>query len=508
MCNNFFFFSLLLSIVKTPADLPFEEAVLRDPFVVRTWLRYIDHKCDYIDRVPDAHIAVVFERAVHALPGSYKLWKRYLDWSVQRLDQSPEWEKQKTARTFSLEVSRVAGALRRALLTLHKMPRLWTNYLVFLTTRLPHRVSEIRHAFNSALRALPPSQHERVWELFLPWADGFGGRVAAHVHARFARPDVARLPAYIRVLGALGEHGSAAAQLQRSIAASTVEGLPTFDQFARLAEIVVEHPTAVDAQSAERVLRAALRHYPAHSAKFWVSLARYWILRGRLERARNVFEEAVHTVTTVRDFGVVFDAYVEYLENVATQQIKLAEEAAQSPQQHSGPASHLLDVDLLLYRLEHLISERASLVNEVQLRQNPHSVLDWVARIKLVTDQVSSDTESDISTRYARVQATYRQAVHTVNPRQTTGALETLWIAFAMHRANEGNAISGASVVFEEAVQVCFKTVGALANVWMAYAKMYLDRGNYQQALMLIGRATAVPKNTNAVDYKDKVRSN
>ena len=50
--------------------------------------------------------------------------------------------------------------------------------------------------------------------------------------------------------------------------------------------------------------------------QLWVSLADYYIRAGHFESARDVYEEAMATVTTVRDFGQVFDAYAQFEESM------------------------------------------------------------------------------------------------------------------------------------------------------------------------------------------------
>ena len=46
----------------------------------------------------------------------------------------------------------------------------------------------------------------------------------------------------------------------------------------------------------------------------WNSLADYYIRSGLFERARDIYEESIQTVTTVRDFTQVFDAYAQFEE--------------------------------------------------------------------------------------------------------------------------------------------------------------------------------------------------
>lgn len=48
---------------------------------------------------------------------------------------------------------------------MHKMPRIWIEYLQFLMAQ--KLVTRTRHAFDRALRALPVTQHERIWDLYI-----------------------------------------------------------------------------------------------------------------------------------------------------------------------------------------------------------------------------------------------------------------------------------------------------------------------------------------------------
>lgn len=57
--------------------------------------------------------------------------------------------------------------MRRRPLTVHyfQMPRLWLDYCQFLMDQ--GRVTHTRRTFDRALRALPITQHSRIWPLYL-----------------------------------------------------------------------------------------------------------------------------------------------------------------------------------------------------------------------------------------------------------------------------------------------------------------------------------------------------
>ena len=56
-----------------------EEEILRNPYSVKHWIRYIDHlKNEKKHKKEPQKLIFVYERALKELPGSYKLWHAYL----------------------------------------------------------------------------------------------------------------------------------------------------------------------------------------------------------------------------------------------------------------------------------------------------------------------------------------------------------------------------------------------------------------------------------------------
>ena len=58
----------------------------------------------------------------------------------------------------------------------------------------------------------------------------------------------------------------------------------------------------------------------------WTRLAEYHVRAGDFELARSVYEEALDAITRVRDFSLVFDAYVKFEEGVIEALMELMEE--------------------------------------------------------------------------------------------------------------------------------------------------------------------------------------
>lgn len=51
--------------LQNEEDLQYEEEILRNPYSVKHWLRYIDHKKEG----PKSSINIIYERALKELPG-------------------------------------------------------------------------------------------------------------------------------------------------------------------------------------------------------------------------------------------------------------------------------------------------------------------------------------------------------------------------------------------------------------------------------------------------------
>jgi pre-mRNA-splicing factor SYF1 len=169
-------------------DIAYEEDVLRNPYSMRSWLRYLAWKRAATPKVRN----IIYERALHELPGSYKLWKLYLD------------ERRARHKALRLPVQHplaeaLIRAYERALVFLHKMPRIWLDYTAFLGSQ--DYVSKTRRTFDRALRALPVSQHDRIWPHYLKFIRASGSpESAVRVYRRYLRLEPTKIEEYIEYL--------------------------------------------------------------------------------------------------------------------------------------------------------------------------------------------------------------------------------------------------------------------------------------------------------------------
>ena len=86
-----------------------------------------------------------------------QLWHRYLN--------------ERTAATRALPPAHPArdalnNTFERALATMHKMPRIWLEYIDILIAQ--GYVTRTRRALDRSLAALPVTQHDRIWQVWQP----------------------------------------------------------------------------------------------------------------------------------------------------------------------------------------------------------------------------------------------------------------------------------------------------------------------------------------------------
>ncbi|GKV18592.1 hypothetical protein SLEP1_g28952 [Rubroshorea leprosula] len=100
--------------------------------------------------------ASITECALKALPGSYKLWNAYLRERLEIVRNLP---------VTHPKYDTLNNTFERALVTMHKMPRIWIMYLQTLTEQ--KLITRTRRSFDRALCALSVTQQDRIWEPYL-----------------------------------------------------------------------------------------------------------------------------------------------------------------------------------------------------------------------------------------------------------------------------------------------------------------------------------------------------
>lgn len=217
---------------------------------MKHWLRYIDHKAKCTDHT----INLVYERALKQLPGSYKLWYNYL--RTRRRQVRP--------RCITDDAyEEVNNTFERALVFMHKMPRIWMQYGSFMTMQC--KLTRTRHVFDRALRALPITQHHRIWPLYLEFVRKYDiPETAVKVYRRYLKLAPDDTEDFIEYLIGVGRLNEAAQQL-----ANIVDNENFVSKYRKsnhqlwneLCDLISKNPDKVHSLNVDAIIRGGLRRF-------------------------------------------------------------------------------------------------------------------------------------------------------------------------------------------------------------------------------------------------------
>ena len=230
----------------------------------------------------------------------------------------------------------------------------------------------------------------------------------------------------------------------------------------------------------------------------WSKLADYYVRQGEFEMARSIYEEALESVARVRDFSILFDAYVRLEEGVVEAMMELEEE---NEEENAGEAEQQVkddddddwdillqtnnessDIELALARAEHLTARRPLLLNRVLLRQNPHNVGEWLKRSELYVAQNQPQLAA----------AALEEALKTVQARKAVNGMPSQLVLKLAKLYDTDKARDLYDRICNQHVYV-FKDVDDLAQCHAAWVELELAQEQWDDALALARRAVAPP---------------
>ncbi len=91
-----------------------------------------------------------------------------------------------------------------------------------------------------------------------------------------------------------------------------------------LCDLISKNASSIRSVRVEPILRQGIEKYKDQIGQLWNSLATYYIGVGNFERARDIYEEGLEKVITVRDFTQIFEAYSQFEEGLITRQMETA----------------------------------------------------------------------------------------------------------------------------------------------------------------------------------------
>eukprot|EP01017_Pseudomicrothorax_dubius_P029249 TRINITY_DN3538_c0_g1_i2.p1 TRINITY_DN3538_c0_g1~~TRINITY_DN3538_c0_g1_i2.p1 ORF type:complete len:768 (+),score=176.01 TRINITY_DN3538_c0_g1_i2:60-2363(+) len=443
------------------------------------WITLLAHRNASIEVRVD-----LFERALNHLPWSYKLWYHFLVETVEAL------------RNECLLSPRFAVAdtrFEQALSYLPKMPRLWLLYADFLAAR--RLITRTRTIYDRALQTLPVSQHEKVWTQYRQWVMSIDSMATTRtVLRRYIKLNPEYKEEYADFLIEKGDFNEAArilVQILNDEGFASPSGRSEYQQFMHLVQIIAENPAQIRDVDGPAVIRQGLSRYTDEVGNLWVQLSGFYVRQGLFDEARNAFEEALESVVTARDFGLVFNAYVKFEEEMLNL-LAEADEEATDDRALLGQINEVLGlppekveetvdprekaVEQGLTRLEKLLERRPLLLSDCLLRQNKDNVKEWLRRLTLV----ASDTSTLLKT--------YGEALTQVDPKKADGDFSAIWLSFAdFYRRHDD--LKNANLILHRASGVIFRRNEEQVLVWQHWVEVLLQCGFVADAFEVLKTA-------------------
>lgn len=474
--------------------MTYEDSVSKQAYSVDVWISYLDAIDDVssptqIDEITIQTRKFVGQRALAVLPRSYKLWKSHWEFLV------------KYEKNSNFDIAEVLHGFECCLLMMHRYPRAWIDYFEFIETHPGCcSITYLRRLVNRSLQALALTQHNKIWPVILrifqdeAWPIPLETRI--RVLTRHALLDPAYKPELAEFLTRHQKWGHAALVYQDLLNHTTVSREEYWQAFALLC---TQHPTQVDQAGVpwEDIVKAVLEDPQEQSSLqglLWAQLADSWIRRGEFEIARSVLEEGLLKVRTVRDFTLVYDAYLELeqglLEAAAEDDVVDGEEGDMEVDPEDWDIlldqtqnSKIADLELSMARAEHLTSRRPLLLNAVVLRQNPHNVGEWLDR-SLLFQKFGQPRQAA---------AALEEALRTVDAKQAVNGAPSQLVS-KLVEIYEMSSLQDARGLLE---RICkqhefhFQKADDLAECWAAWIEFELRQENWDEALSLARQAVA-----------------
>ena len=375
----------------------------------------------------------IYQVSLHYLPGSYKLWYHYL-----------KEEREYVKSNYNIpnkhyeEVNRIH---EQALIYMMKMPIIWMNYIQFMMEQ--NSITKTKIIFNKALQAIPITQHKKLWEIYIPWVESLIGchKSKIEIFKRYIKFNPDYKEKFINYLIGIKEFNLAIHLIIEILNEENFyskENKSQYYYWILLCQIINNYPEDLNLGkynkdlNVDKVIRHGIKKYTDEVGNLWVTLANYYIKIGLIEKAREIFEEALEKILTPRDFSLIYNSYLNFeqemmkqnlfynndinndnyeltdnKENKNLQSLELNElenalnelnikesddykkeekfKKEKLLEKQSQDKSNLQKFNFI--RVNNLIQRRPFLKNSTILRRNPNNVSEWLKRIELMKEK-------------------------------------------------------------------------------------------------------------------------
>ena len=264
----------------------------------------------------------IYQVSLHYLPGSYKIWFNYLK-------EEREYVK-KNYRLPNPHYEDVNKIHEQSLIYMLKMPMIWVNYIQFLMEQ--NLITKTKIVFNRALQMLPITQHNKIWDVFIPWVESLNGchKSKIEIFKRYLKFNPDYKEKFIHYLIGIKEFNLAIELIIEILNDENFfskENKSQYYYWIMICQIINNYPDYININkndkniNIDKLIRHGIKKYTDEVGNLWVTLSNYYITIGFIDKAREIFEEALEKVLTVRDFSLVFNSYLNFEQKILKENI-------------------------------------------------------------------------------------------------------------------------------------------------------------------------------------------
>ena len=464
----------------------------------------------------------IYQVSLHYLPGSYKLWYNYL-----------KEEREYVQSNYNIpnkHYDEVNMIHEQALIYMMKMPIIWINYIQFMMEQ--NSITKTKIIFNKALQSIPITQHKKLWDIYIPWIESLSGchRTKIEIFKRYTKFNPDYKEKFINYLIGIKEFNLAIYLIIEILNEENFyskENKSQYYYWIMLCQIINNYPEEINLSKynkdldVDKVIRHGIKKYTDEVGNLWVTLANYYIKMGLIEKAREIFEEALEKILTVRDFSLIFNAYLNFEQemmkqnlftnndldnnnllesinenkdnNLQSLELKELENALidlnieeigkeennddikknELDKKDSQKDSNLKKFNFI--RVNNLLQRRPFLLNSTILRRNPNNVAEWLKRIELMKDKND----------FKLIKNLYEESLSTIKINEAYGNLSELYISYA-NFYEENKNIKKANEIYYKGCNLNFKKTDENVNLWCLWCEMNIRQKRYQDAYRII----------------------
>ncbi|KAG7660426.1 SYF1 [[Candida] subhashii] len=459
-------------------DIPYEEAISKDPINLENWLSYLNHVTSNQSASIAFHKQVfILHRATTAIPRSKQLWQTYIKLLLDHSNQL-------NYTSHKDQLHNINKIFERAITSLLHVPGdvsidIWKPFLEFLMKTQINEVSYIRRTFNKCLRGLPLNQHKFIWSMYLEFADFIGGLTAIKIYSKYLQyldPQVLR--------GIKDNEGSGPSNLEDFIY-KFIEFGANKEIFLKLYQLILSKPddylglpkspvqylfeyidllmdSSIPDLYFDDIIQDSITQFPDQIANLYAKLSAFYKQRGNPEKVRYYYDKGLKESLTVQDFTMIYDHYTEFEE----QELNILAAKLDS----DANLSSLFDFKM--NKFEKLINDRELLLNDMMLRQNPNNLDVWFTRFEIYKDDLTNLIK------------TYADALKSINPLKVSTTnnhkLNQIWIKYASIYSNNGD-YKTADFIYSKSILSQYIHPDELADLYITWCEMLLGTTEFNE---------------------------